>query len=156
MHTTAYWITLSRELLASLPYSISERQDGMFGLLHALESVASLLMMCDRLDLGTTIGDRIEDSTASVEDRRLAPRPDERGVAREFFEPTLYLYDAYPGGIGMSEPLFHIHDLLIKRTRDLILSCPCEKGCPSCVGPVGETGERAKEAALAILESLSS
>jgi len=156
MHTTAYWITLSRELLASLAYSISERQDGMFGLLYALESIASLLMMCDRLDLGTTIGDRIEDVAASADDHRLAAKADGKGVAREYFEPTLYLYDAYPGGIGMSEPLFHIHNLLIKRTRDLILSCPCEKGCPSCVGPVGETGERAKEAALAILERLSS
>jgi DEAD/DEAH box helicase domain-containing protein len=156
MHTTAYWITLSRELLALLPYSISERQDGMFGLLYALESIASLLMMCDRLDLGTTIGDNVEDTAASIEDRRLALKPDGKGVAREYFEPTLYLYDSYPGGIGMSEPLFNIHDLLIKRTRDLIVSCSCEKGCPSCVGPVGETGEHAKEAALAILERLSS
>jgi DEAD/DEAH box helicase domain-containing protein len=73
----------------------------------------------------------------------------------EFFEPTLYLFDAYPGGIGLSEPLFHMHDSLIDRTRELIKSCPCEKGCPSCVGPVGETGERAKEAALAILERLA-
>ena len=73
----------------------------------------------------------------------------------EFFEPTLYLYDAYPGGIGLSEPLFHLHDLLIRRTRELIASCQCEKGCPSCVGPAGETGERAKAAALAILEQLS-
>jgi DEAD/DEAH box helicase domain-containing protein len=156
MHTTAYWITLSRELVASLPYSISERQDGMFGLLYALESIASLLMMCDRMDLGSTIGDRVEDISASVEDRRLATKLEAKGAAREFFEPTLYLYDAYPGGIGMSEPLFHIHDLLIQRTRELIVSCPCEKGCPSCVGPVGETGEHAKEAALAILERLSS
>ena len=70
----------------------------------------------------------------------------------EFFEPTLYLYDAYPGGIGLSEPLFHLHDLLIRRTRELIAGCQCDKGCPSCVGPAGETGERAKEAALAILE----
>jgi len=45
--------------------------------------------------------------------------------------------------------------LLINRTRELIAGCPCEKGCPSCVGPAGETGERAKPAALAILEKLS-
>ncbi len=58
MHTTSYWITLERALLESLPYSISERQSGMFGLLHALESVATLLLMCDGRDLGTAIGER--------------------------------------------------------------------------------------------------
>src|SRR5467141_2099121 len=58
MHTTSYWITLERSLLESLPFSISDRQSGMFGLLHALESVATLLLMCDRRDLGTAIGER--------------------------------------------------------------------------------------------------
>src|SRR2546430_516111 len=58
MHTTAYWITLERPLLESLPFTVSERQSGMFGLLHALESVATLLLMCDRRDLGAAIGER--------------------------------------------------------------------------------------------------
>ena len=73
---------------------------------------------------------------------------------RNFFEPNLYLYDAYPGGIGFSEPLYRVHELLLTKTRELIAACPCENGCPSCVGPVGERGERAKEAALAILSRL--
>src|SRR5712692_4172743 len=59
MHTTAYWVTLERPLLESLPFTISERQNGMFGLLYALESVATLLLMCDRRDLGTAIGERV-------------------------------------------------------------------------------------------------
>ena len=58
MHTTSYWMTLERPLLESLPFSISERQSGMFGLLHAMESVATLLLMCDGRDLGTAIGER--------------------------------------------------------------------------------------------------
>jgi DEAD/DEAH box helicase domain-containing protein len=83
------------------------------------------------------------------------PTPSGAGrEAVEFFEPNLYLYDAYPGGIGFSEPLFRIHDLMLQRTRELILACPCESGCPSCVGPAGEKSERTKEAALAILEHL--
>jgi DEAD/DEAH box helicase domain-containing protein len=105
--------------------------------------------MCDRMDLGTTIG---EGATDSAELKISLPANSHEA---EYFEPTLYLYDAYPGGIGLSEPLFHLHDSLIVRTRELITGCPCEKGCPSCVGPAGETGERAKEAALAILERLS-
>ncbi|MGH9725666.1 MAG: Zn-binding domain-containing protein, partial [Candidatus Acidiferrales bacterium] len=154
MHTTAFWITLGRALLTGLPFALSERQNGIFGLLYALESIASLLLMCDRRDLGTAVGERPpapgmetewQDSNAGITD------PSEM---KEFFEPNLYLYDAYPGGIGFSEPLFRVHDLLLRRTRELISSCPCDKGCPSCVGPSGEKTERTKEAALAILDCL--
>ena len=73
---------------------------------------------------------------------------------KEFFEPNLYLYDAYPGGIGFSEPLYHAHSLLLRKTRELISGCTCEKGCPSCIGPSGEHSEHIKEAALAILDRL--
>jgi DEAD/DEAH box helicase domain-containing protein len=157
MHTTSYWITLERPLLESLPFSVSERQSGMFGLLHALESVATLLLMCDRRDLGTAIGERPADAGAK-EDAVVAMRMEEAVAvnAREFFEPNLYLYDAYPGGIGFSEPLFSAHDLLVQKTRELIFCCECEQGCPSCVGPAGDLAPRAKEAALAILDRLCS
>jgi DEAD/DEAH box helicase domain-containing protein len=193
MHTTAYWITLERALLDSLPFSVSERQSGMFGLLHALESVATLLLMCDGRDLGTAIGERppapsamsasmhskgwAEAADPSCPDgaRHAAPLPQHESVAavladdhfsptrmedamggnaREFFEPNLYLYDAYPGGIGFSEPLFRAHQLLVRETRELIAACGCEQGCPSCVGPASDLAPRAKEAALAILDRL--
>jgi DEAD/DEAH box helicase domain-containing protein len=155
MHTTSYWITLERVLLDSLPYTISERQSGMFGLLHALESVATLLLMCDRRDLGTAIGER-PPSPGDDSDGIVSLRMDEAAAAnaKEFFEPNLYLFDAYPGGIGFSEPLFRAHELLVTQTRELIRSCACEQGCPSCVGPAGDLAPRAKEAALAILDRL--
>jgi DEAD/DEAH box helicase domain-containing protein len=169
MHTTSYWITLERPLLQSLPFTVSERQSGMFGLLRALESVATLLLMCDSRDLGTAIGERppapecnssavgalaagqrniIDDFTPTRMQDAL------RSNLKEFFEANLYLYDAYPGGIGFSEPLFRTHDFLVQKTRELIASCPCEQGCPSCVGPAGDLAPRAKEAALAILDRL--
>jgi DEAD/DEAH box helicase domain-containing protein len=155
MHTTSYWITLERPLLESVPYTISERQSGMFGLLHALESVATLLLMCDRRDLGTAIGERPPgdgDPGGSL----IAVRMEEAVAvnAKEFFEPNLYLFDAYPGGIGFSEPLFRAHELLITKTRELITGCACEQGCPSCVGAAGDLAPRAKVAALAILDRL--
>ncbi len=107
MHTTSYWITLERPLLDSLPYSISERQSGMFGLLHALESVATLLLMCDGRDLGTAIGERPPVPGAKRMTRRPMRLEEAIGAnAKEFFEPNLYLFDAYPGGIGFSEPFF--------------------------------------------------
>src|SRR6266436_2148352 len=155
MHTTSYWITLERSLLESLPFSISERQSGMFGLLHALESVATLLLMCDRRDLGTAIGERPPASGPQT-DEFVPMRIQEFALdnSKELFEPNLYLFDAYPGGIGFSEPLFRTHHLLVQKTRELISSCGCEQGCPSCVGPAGDLAPRAKEAALAILNHL--
>ena len=153
MHTTAFWLTLERPLVESLPFSLSDRQSGMFGLLHALESIATLLLMCDARDLGTAIGERPPTPGLAIE---WEEAPDLKSVTapavKEFFEPNLYLYDAYPGGIGFSEPLYQAHQILLAKTRELIESCPCENGCPSCVGPVGEHGERAKEAAMAILK----
>ena len=136
-------------------FSISERQSGMFGLLHAMKSVATLLLMCDGRDLGTAIGER--PPAPGMEAEGMTPMRMEAALganAKEFFEPNLYLFDAYPGGIGFSEPLFRAQELLIRKTRELIQACPCEQGCPSCVGPAGDLALRAKEAALAILDRL--
>jgi DEAD/DEAH box helicase domain-containing protein len=155
MHTTSYWITLERLLLESLPFGISERQSGMFGLLHALESVATLLLMCARRDLGTAIGER--PPTSAGDSNALVPVRAEQALganAKEFFEPNLYLFDAYPGGIGFSEPLFRAHELLVAKTRELIVGCACEQGCPSCVGATADLEPRAKQAAVAILDRL--
>jgi DEAD/DEAH box helicase domain-containing protein len=76
-------------------------------------------------------------------------------LPRDYFEPNLYLYDAYPGGIGFSEPLFRAYDLLLHRTRELISACSCAYGCPSCVGPAGEKSDKAKEVALEILSRVT-
>jgi DEAD/DEAH box helicase domain-containing protein len=154
MHTTAFWITLERRLMESLPFPLSDRQSGIFGLLHALESIACLLLMCDRRDLGTAVGERPPSPGIETDWQETATAITDPAEMKEFFEPNLYLYDAYPGGIGFSEPLFAVHDLLVRRTKELIEACPCEKGCPSCVGPAGEKSERTKEAALAILKRL--
>jgi len=153
MHTTAFWVTLQHELLAGLPFTLSERQSGIFGLIYALASMATLLLMCDRLDLGTAVGERPLHGTADVEWQEFAAA---HGIEKELFEPNLYLYDAYPGGIGFSEPLYCACQLLLARTRELIAACPCDSGCPSCVGPAGDKSEHSKEVALAILRHLSS
>ena len=154
MHTTAFWLTLERKLLVGLPFALSDRQSGIFGLLQALESMATLLLMCDRRDLGTAVGERPPSPGVQADWQEFTTATSDPAEMKEFFEPNLYLYDAYPGGIGFSEPLYRVHDLLLGRTRELIAACPCEKGCPSCVGPAGEKSERTKEAALAILERL--
>jgi DEAD/DEAH box helicase domain-containing protein len=152
MHTTAFWVTLGHSLLAELPFALSERQSGIFGLLYALGSMATLLLMCDRRDLGTAVGERPPSTASEINWEEFAAPPSPETEA--FFEPNLYLYDAYPGGIGFSEPLYRISNALFGRTYELIVACPCENGCPSCVGPAGDKSERSKELALAILERL--
>jgi DEAD/DEAH box helicase domain-containing protein len=154
MHTTAFWITLGRKLLADLPYALSDRQNGILGLLYAMASMATLLLMCDGRDLGTAVGERPASPGLETAWQEFSATLGDPAQRKEFFEPNLYLYDAYPGGIGFSEPLFRVHDILLRRTRDLIVGCPCNQGCPSCVGPAGDKCEKTKEAALAILERL--
>jgi DEAD/DEAH box helicase domain-containing protein len=151
MHTTAFWITLERSLIESLPFSVSDLQSGMDGLLYALSSMAMLLLMCDRRDLGTAIGERPPSPGLGLD---WGESFELEGEEREYFEPNLYIYDAYPGGIGFSEPLYAIADVLIARTRVLIEACLCERGCPSCVGPADQSSEHAKQVALAILNRL--
>ena len=146
MHTTAYWLTLPRALVDSLPFAGDDRRDGIVGLGFALRQVAQLLLMCDRHDIGLVIH--------GEESRPAHPAPSgSAGVAHEE-EPTIFIYDNYPGGIGFSEPLFGLHDRLLGDTRALIERCPCEAGCPACVGPIGQTGPHAKPVALALLVAL--
>ncbi|HTI42890.1 MAG TPA: DEAD/DEAH box helicase [Vicinamibacterales bacterium] len=135
MHTTAYWLTVPKAVMGALPYAPDDRRDGVVGLSFAMRQVAQLLLMCDRQDIGISIG--------NGEEKEL---PD---------EPRIFIYDNYPGGIGFSEPLYGMHDDLLSRTRELIAGCECQHGCPTCVGPVGNTGPLAKMVALRILDLIA-
>ncbi len=70
------------------------------------------------------------------------------------FQPTIFLYDNYPGGVGFSPELFDEHAILLERALDVIQQCECDEGCPSCVGPTKEVGIRSKDVAVAILKQL--
>jgi DEAD/DEAH box helicase domain-containing protein len=149
MHTTSYWLTIPHEVMAALPFSADDRRDGVSGLSYAMRNVAQLLLMCDRQDIGLSV---------DAGDRDAAEARGGHGMAEKAavpYEPRVFIYDNYPGGIGFSEPLFRLHATLLTDTRDLIRGCPCENGCPSCVGPVGEVGPLAKAVALHLLNRLT-
>ncbi len=136
MHTTAFWLHFPEAFLARFPdLSPTERQNGLSALGNALRTVAAFLLMCDPHDLGVAFSEDIS-----------------KGLPAH--EPDLFLYDAYAGGVGLSEPLYQMAPKLLAHAAELIRGCPCEAGCPSCVGPIGEIGERGKEAALRILGEL--
>ncbi|MCX6546238.1 MAG: DEAD/DEAH box helicase [Acidobacteria bacterium] len=152
MHTTAYWLTVPRELMTTLRWSADDRRDGIVGLSYAMRQIAQLLLMCDGHDIGVSIGPATEPNAEAQP--AAVPAASWSSSVADGDEPRVFIYDNYPGGIGFSEPLYRMHDDLIARTRELIASCPCESGCPSCVGPLGDAGPKAKDVALAILGKL--
>jgi DEAD/DEAH box helicase domain-containing protein len=147
MHTSSYWMTIPAAIMQMLPYGGDDRRDGVVGLAFAMRHVAQLLLMCDGHDIGLSIdGGSLDRSTRTG---GLGGVPEALAV-----EPNVFIYDNYPGGIGFSRPLYEMHELLLARTSELITACPCQSGCPSCVGPEGNTGPHAKAVASRILHAL--
>jgi DEAD/DEAH box helicase domain-containing protein len=160
-HTTSYWITFVKGLLDPLSYSRSDVVDGVLGLGYALHSMAALHLMSDPHDLCRCVGDRgakwflrlTRDSKGIYSS---FDRQEEISLeAMDLFEPTLFLYDNYPGGMGFSHQLFDDTRMLLERTLKLVSQCKCQYGCPSCVGPSKEMGERSKEVAVTLLREIS-
>ena len=155
MHTTAYWLTVPRAVMASLPYSGEERRDGVVALSYTLGQLAALFLMCDRHDIGVALGDNGQGEAVLERGLRAANMArTERPRPGDDYEPHVFVYDNYPGGIGLSEPLYRLHARLVRECQALIAACACSDGCPSCVGPAGEMGSRGKEVALAILAAV--
>ncbi len=147
MHTTSYWLTLPKALMDTLPYLPSIRLSGVRGLAQAMRQMAALFLMCDVRDIQVAVEDNIESEVSrpvQVAGRRpLKPR--------QVFEPNIFIYDNFPSGIGLSQPLYDMDERILSEAARLIRSCACEEGCPSCVGPRGETGHLSKQVALEIL-----
>jgi len=102
------------------------------GLAYALHSLAPLHLMSDPSDLGVV-------SEVRSPFTRL---------------PTITLYDQAPGGLGFSQVLYELHETLLLAARDLVRACRCQRGCPSCVGPVEEAGEDVRADCLRLLDLL--
>jgi len=129
LQTTAYWLT------AEAPRERWRRDDldvALMGAGRAIQTVASVLLMVDPRDLGLVTQVRSPHSE----------------------EPTIYLYEAVPGGIGLSERLWERHDDLIVGAADLIRACACDAGCPACTGPRLEPDIDARALALRLLDEL--
>lgn len=156
MHTTAYWLTLPASLLQHMPFSSEEKINALFGLAYLLHHVSPLFMMCDLHDVGVSIGDN--STGESIPPRELPARipglEDETSFSELDFSPNIFIYDNYPGGIGLSPSLFDLEKVLLDHCQKTIVACACQEGCPSCVGPTKETGKKTKVVALTILQRL--
>jgi DEAD/DEAH box helicase domain-containing protein len=130
MHTTACWIVPPAELVNR--YDRDTLDGALIGLANVARTTAALLLMSDPRDIGVL---------AQVQ----APFTG---------QPTLYLFDAVPGGVGLSERLFGLIPELIRATREAVESCACSDGCPACVGPAIEVGHRGKAVVAELLAGL--
>jgi DEAD/DEAH box helicase domain-containing protein len=164
MHTTSYWFTIPKDLLMRLPWTQAEIIDGLSGLAYSLHHLAAILLMADLHDVDRSIGDKSGEWFVrhGKSARTITASPAGTGAATgdppstmvDAFDPTVFIFDAYPGGIGFAELLYEEHQRLLSSARDLIGNCPCLHGCPTCVGPTLEVGQSAKAVARDIVDMI--
>jgi len=128
LHTTAFWMEIPEVIARQFPRAAL--QGGIQGLANVLTQVACLFLMCDPKDLGGFAETRSPHTGAA----------------------TVFVYERYPGGVGMSARLFDLQRSVLAAAHQLVSSCPCEHGCPSCAGPALEVGESGKAVTLQLLQ----
>jgi len=173
LHTTAVWWSVDPEALDGAFASRHQALDGFLGAAYAMHFVAVILSMAEPRDLGRAVGDsgctwfatlgprgRGEVRALEGSGQGLGPAgpplvPAAIELPNAVFRPTVFLYDSYPGGIGLSAPLYAQADEVVRRARAAIEACTCRSGCPSCVGPILASDEARdcspKLAALTVL-----
>ena len=110
LETASCWFSPSAEALSVVSGHALKPIEGLVGVRNVAVNMLPLLAMCDRLDVGGIV-----DST-------------------NFGTPTLFLYDRYPGGLGFAERGYKLFESLMGECLETIEQCPCDQGCPSCVG----------------------
>ncbi|MTT32933.1 DEAD/DEAH box helicase [Terrilactibacillus sp. BCM23-1] len=132
MHTSAAWISFSNEVVEEVGKETFEYI--LLALSHVLKTAASLFVMCDVGDL-------------SVVPMIKSPHNE---------QSTIFIYDRYPGGIGLSKTIYHKFPELLEEVTSLIEGCHCEKGCPSCIGLGEEAPKNIKKIIIDLLKETKS
>ncbi|CAM4056829.1 DEAD/DEAH box helicase [Mesobacillus thioparans] len=109
LHTSSAWISLNKELSE---FADDRLEEGLIGTSQALKHIAPLFVMCDPSDVHVV--------------------PQVKAAHNE--KPTIFFYDRYPGGIGLSEKIYSGIEEILNQTKQMVLNCQCSDGCPSCIG----------------------
>lgn len=128
MHTSATWLSFE----VNPNWDDGRVSEALEGVAQGLNSFIPLFIHCDRSDVSV-----VPQVKATHNDK-----------------PTLFIYDSYPGGIGLSEKVYDLILSLVERTLKHVTACPCEKGCPACIGPHESVNEPKKDA-IWLLEQLA-
>jgi DEAD/DEAH box helicase domain-containing protein len=132
MDTTSFWIVFGDEAVRRARLGDTTRAGALPGVATALKGIAPMFVRCGPGDL----------------------RSKGEILNAHFERPTVLLFDAVPGGIGVAEQLFAVRRELYRAGAELIRRCACVLGCPACIG-LNRGGRSAKEAALDLLELLA-
>ena len=108
LHTSSSWISLKD----AASFSQERLEEGLIGAAQSLKSIIPLFVMCDPSDIFVV--------------------PQIKAAHNE--QPTVFIYDRYPGGIGLSEKVYEQMEKILLETSAMIERCPCKAGCPSCIG----------------------
>ncbi|UXH44688.1 DEAD/DEAH box helicase [Rossellomorea vietnamensis] len=108
LHTSSSWISLKD----AESFSQERLEEGLIGASQSLKSIIPLFVMCDPSDIFVV--------------------PQIKAAHNEL--PTIFIYDRYPGGIGLSEMVYEQIEKILVETTSMIERCPCQSGCPSCIG----------------------
>ncbi|MGE6229664.1 DEAD/DEAH box helicase [Paenibacillus chitinolyticus] len=126
LHTSAAWVELKEP---DLEVGTKALEQILWGIANVMKHIVPVLVMCDRNDVHVI--SQIKANHTGL--------------------PTIFLYDHYPGGIGLAEEVYTRFDEVRKAAKNLIQKCPCEDGCPSCIGSEIE-GIHAKRTSLELLD----
>jgi DEAD/DEAH box helicase domain-containing protein len=134
--TVGLWVIIEDSIKKMVNDKGYHFMGGIHAIEHAAISLFPIFALCDRNDLG--------------------------GISYPFHpqveKSAIFIYDSYPGGVGLAQRGFDIILDLLRQTLELIKGCPCEQGCPSCIySPKCGSGNKPldKNAALLILEALT-
>jgi DEAD/DEAH box helicase domain-containing protein len=133
--TTALWFTVPEAAVARVIAKQLDITGGIHGAEHALIAMMPLHVMCDRRDIGGF-------STMCHPDTG---------------QPTIFIYDGFEGGVGLSEKAVELIVDIVTMTRELVGSCVCDVGCPACIySPKCGNDNKPldKEAVIVLLEEL--
>ncbi|WP_159623378.1 DEAD/DEAH box helicase [Ruania rhizosphaerae] len=111
LRTTGCWWTAAPEVFDDLGLAPADLPGALHAAEHAAIGLLGLVATCDRWDIGGL-------STA---------------VHADTYQPTVFVYDGYPGGAGFAERGFAVAKQWITATRDAVAGCSCETGCPACI-----------------------
>jgi DEAD/DEAH box helicase domain-containing protein len=133
--TMSFWIEIDDPIYKLVEKKGLHFMGGIHAIEHAAIGIFPLFALCDRNDIG--------------------------GISYthhpQIGKSAIFIYDGYPGGVGLAQHGFEVILELLEKTLDLLVTCECEEGCPSCIhSPKCGSGNRPldKKAAMMILEFL--
>jgi DEAD/DEAH box helicase domain-containing protein len=125
LHTSASWISLKEQV----DLTQDRLEEGLIGAAQSLKAIIPLFVMCDPSDIFVV--------------------PQVKASHNE--KPTIFVYDRYPGGVGLSEKVYNEFPNILQEAAQMIIQCPCESGCPSCIG-TEHSSHKAKQDTLKLLK----